>query len=92
MLYHIIILLIKSVQISSVKCNIKKKRGGGAFWRGGAKWRKYGMSEKIGHRAIWGRCSDPSLNFYTKLLKQNTGTADHMMVFRLSGFQGLPSH
>ena len=43
-------LLNISVQISSVKCNIKKKRGGGRFLEGGA---LYGEDTVAQIQAIW---------------------------------------
>ena len=33
------------MQIFSEKCDSKKKNGGGAFWRGGALWKKYGTQK-----------------------------------------------
>ena len=41
------------------------------------------MCESIGHRPLWGRCPASSLNFDHNLLRQGTGTADHLMLLRL---------
>ena len=41
------------------------------------------MCESIGHRPLWGHCPAPSLNFNHKLLRQGTGTADHLTLLRL---------
>ena len=39
------------------------------------------MCESIGHRPLRGRCPAP-LNFNHNLLKQGTGTADHLTLLR----------
>ena len=41
------------------------------------------MCESIGHLPIRGRCPAPSLNFNHNLLRQGTGTADHLTLLRL---------
>ena len=41
------------------------------------------MCESIGHRPLRGRCPAPSLNFKHNLLRQGTGTADHLTLLRL---------
>ena len=41
------------------------------------------MRESIGHRPLRGRCPAPSLNFQHNLLKQGTGTTDHLTLLRL---------
>ena len=41
------------------------------------------MCESIGHRPLRGRCPAPSLNFNHNLLRQGTGTADHLTLLRL---------
>ena len=41
------------------------------------------MSESMGHGPLWGRCPAPSLNFNHNLLRQGTGTADHLTLLRL---------
>ena len=40
------------------------------------------MCGSIGHRPLWGRCPAPSLNFNHNLLRQGTGTADHLTLLR----------
>ena len=40
------------------------------------------MCESIGHRPLRGRCPAPSLTLNHKLLKQGTGTADHLTLLR----------
>ena len=44
------------------------------------------ICESIGHRPLWGRCPAPSLNYHCNLLKQGTGTADHLTLLRLLSF------
>ena len=41
------------------------------------------MCESIGHRPLWGHCPALSLNFNRNLLRQGTGTADHLTLSRL---------
>ena len=41
------------------------------------------MCESKGHRPLQGRCPAPSLNYNHNLLKQGTGTADHLTLLRL---------
>ena len=41
------------------------------------------MCESIGHRPLRGRWPAPPLNFNHNLLKQGTGTADHLTLLRL---------
>ena len=41
------------------------------------------MYESIGHRPFRGRCPAPPLNYNHNLLKQGTGTADHLTLLRL---------
>ena len=48
------------------------------------------MCESIGHRPLRGRCPAPSLNFNHNLLKQGTGTADHLTLLRLFSFPLFP--
>ena len=44
------------------------------------------MCGSIGHRPLRGRCPAPSLNYHRNLLKQGTGTADHLTLLRLLFF------
>ena len=41
------------------------------------------MCESIGHRPLRGRCPASPLNFNHNLLKQGTGSADHLTLLRL---------
>ena len=41
------------------------------------------MCESIGHWPLRGRCPAPPLNFQHNLLRQGTGTADHLTLLRL---------
>ena len=48
------------------------------------------MCESIGHQPLWGRCPAPSLNFKYYLLRQHTGTTDHLVLLQL--FITAPAH
>ena len=41
------------------------------------------MCESIGHRPLWSRCPALSPNLNHNLLRQGTGTADHLTLLRL---------
>ena len=43
------------------------------------------MCEITGHRPFWGRFPATSLNFKHNLLRQGTGSADHLTLLQLFG-------
>ena len=47
------------------------------------------LCESIDHRPFWGRCPAPSLIYNLNLLKQGTGTADHLTLLRQSFTRSL---
>ena len=49
------------------------------------------MCESIGHWPLRGSCPAPSLNFNHILLRQDTGTVDHLTLLRLFTFSAFLS-